>query len=259
MIAEAMGGRAGCRAAGGFLYLLFMPKFDLAKTDQVVRLLATPREQRDDGWQKAFLEGIVDASMATTPQQVMSGPDGFAYFVLTRPPVAQAFTPFCVSHVLETCTERGLGIVIEPSGRAAEWVFTYGDLFSLRAYGTFLGDPADRGEAGAPSPGVLGKDTQVMVGAPSDGLLPSWARRVLASFLKQVAHVSEPGALVLVEPSRSPGRNLVFNVFPEDFPSPEEYQKVLNALGWFLPPRRSVLGMSRTAGLERSFVPLDAT
>jgi hypothetical protein len=28
-----------------------MPKFDLAKTDQVVKLLATPREQRDDPWQ----------------------------------------------------------------------------------------------------------------------------------------------------------------------------------------------------------------
>jgi hypothetical protein len=233
-----------------------MAKFDLARTDQVVKLLVTPREQRDDAWREAFLEAIVDASLAAQQPQVIQGPDGFGYFVLRRPPVGQPFEPFCVSHILEMCTERGLGIVVEPSGGAAEWVFTYGDLFSLRAYGSFRGDPLDGAEEAAPSTGVLGKDTPVMIGAPSEEILPSWARRVIASFLKQVGHVSEPRVLVMVEPARSPRRNLVFNVHPEDFPSGEQFQSVLNALGWFLPPNRLVVGMSRKAGLETSFAVL---
>jgi hypothetical protein len=145
-------------------------RFDLTKTDQVVKLLATPRDQRDDAWQDAFMEAIVDASMATTPEQVIQGPDGFGYFVLRQPPVGESFSAFCVSHVLEMCTDRGLGIVIEPSGSSAEWVFTYGDLFSLRAYGSFHGDPTDT--AGPSVAGVLEKETQVMVGAPSEQLLP---------------------------------------------------------------------------------------
>jgi hypothetical protein len=78
---------------------------------------------------------------------------------------------------------------------------------------------------------------------------------VLATFLKTVAKVSDPRVLVLMEPSRL-GRNLVFNVYPEDFPSEQHYQGVLNALGWFMPPNRRVIGMSRAAGLEKSFVPL---
>jgi hypothetical protein len=233
-----------------------VPRFDLAKTDQVVKLLDTPRDQRDDAWQDAFQEAIVDASMATAPEQVIQGPDGFGYFVLRRPPVGESFSAFCVSHVLETCTNRGLGIVIEPAGSSAEWVFTYGDLFSLRAYGSFRGDPSDAdGPRAGPVAGVLEKETQVMVGAPSEQLLPAWARRVLASFLKTVAKVDDPRVLVLMESQRL-GRNLVFNVYPEDFPSEQQYQGILNALGWFMPPNRRVIGMSRTAGLEKSFVPL---
>ena len=47
----------------------------------------------------------------------------------------------------------------------------------------------------APAREVVEKDTPVMIGSPAEEMLPAWARRVLASFLKQVAHVAEPGVL----------------------------------------------------------------
>jgi len=233
-----------------------MAEFDLLKTDTLLKLFETPREARDDAWRSAFFDAIVDASMASTENQVMQGPDGFPYFVLQRPPIGTAFTPFCVSHILDHCTEQGLGIVVEPTERGPEWVFTYGDLFSLRAYGTFEGDPADHDAPRGPAREVLEKDTPVMIGSPNEEMLPAWARRVLASFLKQAAHVDDPRVLVMVEPSRVPARNLVFNIHPEDFPSQADFERIMNVLGWFMPPNRSVIAVSRTSSLADAFLPL---
>ncbi len=230
---------------------------DLAKTDALLSLFTTPREARDGAWQARFYETIMDAGLATTERQVMEGPDGFPYFVLQRPPVGQPFSPVSVADVLEHCTDQGLGIVIEPTEHGPEWVFTYGDLFSRRAYGSFDGDPVDRDAAQErPATEVLAKDTPVMIGAPNDEMLPAWSRRVLASFLKQAANVAEPRVLVLVEPSRSPARNLVFNLHPEDFPSQDAFRRVMNALGWFMPPNRPCIAVSKTSALTDSFVAL---
>jgi hypothetical protein len=232
-------------------------KFDLEKTNAVVTLMTTPRDLRDDAWRAAFLEAIVDASMASKTEQVVRGPDGFPYFVLVKPPVAQAFTPFCVSHILGHCTSSGIGIVIEPTENEADWVFTYGDLFSLRAYGSFHGDPIDQEEsAAAPKIEVLEQDRNVMTGSPSEEFLPAWARRVIAGFLKSAAKIESPGVLVMVDPSRAPARNLVFNIHPEDFSSHDEFQQIMNAIGWFLPVKRSCVAVSRKTFEPSDFIPL---
>jgi hypothetical protein len=236
-------------------------KFDLAKTEALSRLFVVPRPQRDDAWRAAFYDAVVDASMATSATQLMEGPDGFPYFVLKLPEAGQPFTPFCVSHILEHCTDRGYGIVVEPQPAGPQWVFTYGDLFSLRAYGTFAGDPADRdGAAGAPERAstteVVPKETPVMVGAPSEAMLPKWSRGVLAGFITRNTPVKEPRVLVMVNASSPPGRHLVFNVHPEDFPKAETFRAILRAFGWFMPPGRSVVGLSRESDLTREFVPL---
>jgi hypothetical protein len=233
-----------------------MASFDLQKTNEVLALLATTRELRDDAWRQAFLAAIIDASLASKSEQVVRGPDGFPYFVLVRPPVAESFTPFCVSHILSHCTSSGIGIVVEPSDGAAEWVFSYGDLFSLRAYGTFEGDPVDReGDAG-PKVEVVPAGRQVMIGAPSEEFLPAWARRVIAGFLKSAAKIENPAVCVMVDPTRAPSRNLVFNIHPQDFASHEDFERIMNAISWFLPAKRSCVAMSRGTLSPADFIPL---
>ncbi|MEO8876267.1 MAG: hypothetical protein ABI461_11815 [Polyangiaceae bacterium] len=232
-----------------------MAAFDLAKTNALLELFAHPRDLRDDAWRAAFKEAVIDASLASPKEQVMRGPDGFPYFVLTRPPVAEEFTPFCISHVLGHCTSSGIGIVIEPGEKGPEWVFSYGDLFSLRAYGSFAGDPVDQ-DAPGPKIEVLEKDRHVMVGSPSEEFFPAWARRVLSGFLKSAANIETPGVLVMVDPTRAPSRNLVFNVHPEDFESQADFQKIMNMLGWFMPPKRSCIALSKGALDPSQFQPL---
>ena len=236
-----------------------MAAFDLAKTNALLELFATPRDLRDDAWRSAFKDAVVDASLAAPKEKVMHGPDGFPYFVLERPPIAQEFTPLCVSHVLGHCTSSGIGIVIEPGteGDAAgpQWVFTYGDLFSLRAYGTFAGDPADQ-DAPGPKAEVLEEGRHVKVGSPSEEFLPAWARRVLAQFLKSAANVETPGAVVMLDPTRAPSRNLVFNVHPENFEVAADFQQIMNMLSWFMPPKRSCIALSKGALDPSKFQPL---
>lgn len=236
-----------------------MPPFDLAKTTALLTLFEVPRNLRDDAWRSRLFAAIVDASLASSAEQVMRGPDGFPYFVLTRPPVAQPFTPFCMSDILGHCTSSGLGIVVEPGleddPNGPEWVFTYGDLFSLRAYGSFEGDPNDRASEGQPKAEVLEEARSVTVGSPNEELLPTWARRVLSGFLKSAAKIAEPKVLVMLDPKQGT-RNLVFNVHPENFQAPEDFQQVMNALGWFLPANRSCIALSRDALNPASFQPL---
>src|SRR5215475_1609700 len=102
-----------------------MAKFDLIKTGEVQDLLAIGREERGPEWIGRFYGAIVDASMATTLDQVLQGPDGFTYFVLNLPPAGQAFEPFCLSHILDVCLDRGAGIVVQPEPHPPQWVFPY--------------------------------------------------------------------------------------------------------------------------------------
>ncbi|HEY2364861.1 MAG TPA: hypothetical protein VGH87_00700 [Polyangiaceae bacterium] len=229
---------------------------DVSKTAVIAELFATPRKERDDAWRAKFFDAIGTAAMTTTESQIMQGPDGFPYFVLAMPEPGKPFSPVCLADVLEHCTDSGVGMVVAPGEHGPEWVFTYGDLFSMRAYMTFEGDPADVEAARGPATEVLEKDTAVMVGTPNEEMLPPWARGVLASFLAQVGEVKEPSVLVMVRPSESSARNLVFNIHPEDFSSPDEFGRVLRRLQWFLPRGRSVIGLSRTSSLASSFAPL---
>jgi hypothetical protein len=160
-----------------------MPKFDLAKTQDLADLLVVERDQRDSAWISRFYETIADASMATTADQVLHGPDGFYYFVLNMPPPRHEFEPFCISHILDFCLENSLGVVVEPLPEPPEWVIPFGLLWSKKEFGRFdLNLEPDRD--GDVSPGhpeiempknLAGKQA-VLVGQPSQAFFPSYAR-----------------------------------------------------------------------------------
>lgn len=233
-----------------------MAKFDLQKTAVVLELLEVPSEERGDAWRARFYEAVVDASFASPADQVIRGPDGFPYFVLQTPPSATEFSPFCVSHVLEHCTDHGIGMVLNPGPQSADWVFSFGALWSLRAYGRFEGDPQDEQPDSPRRDEVVPEDRSVVVGSPSEEYLPGFARAALKGFLSQAVGVKEPQGFLLLDPSMRPSRSLIFNVFPEDFPSEADFRQVLQLIHWFLPPGRGLIGLSREAELTKALRPL---
>ncbi len=232
-----------------------MANFDLAKTEAVLNLLASPGEARDDAWGAAFQANVLEASFASPPQQLLDGPDGFPYFALMTPPTATPFTAFSVAHVLEHCTSKGCGIVINPAAQPPSWVFSYGDLWSLRAYGRLDGDPSDElplGQSGA-QPAPAG---EILVGAPSEAFLPTWARAVLRSYLQQAVGLADPRVCLVIHPALRPTRSLVFNLFVDGPPLRMPFQEVLSRLSWFLPSRRGLLAFNQATLAPESFLAL---
>lgn len=194
-------------------------KFDLEKTAELERLFAVPREQRDQAWVEAFYAAVPDASLATRPDaQVVRGPDGFPYFALVMPEAEKEFETFCVTHVLDHCLAHGLGIVVgdveEP-----QWVFPYGNLWSFKETGTFVP------EMGEPVP----PQGEILVGSPTDEVLPPYAREVLRREL-QAQGARSPGVLVVTAHDATPSQMLAFDPMPDP-------QRVL----WYLPPNLALV------------------
>jgi hypothetical protein len=205
-----------------------MAMFDLAKTEEVEGLLARAADQRDSAWRQRFFAAVGDASMAAGAPQVSNGPDGFPYFNLHLPPIGEAFETFCVNHVLEPCTENGFGCVIHDRAGGTGWVFTYGNLWSQRIYGTFDDTPDDDPAVSE----VLAKDEQVLVGSPSEGMLPSWARSVLRTYLQSVG-IAAPKVAAVMRGQGHPNRSLALTL-PDD-------EAAAHRVTWFLPPQLGLL------------------
>ncbi len=223
-------------------------------TQSVLELFETPWPQRDDGWRERFYDDVVEAAFATTEPKIFGGPDGFPYFRLVTPETEQAFEAYCVASLLEFATDRGIGIAFNPGEAGADWVFTYGDLFTLRHFGMFEvpAEPPTSKEAKE----VLQESEEVMTGAPSDSFLPPYARDVLRHFLKTALGVESPKVLLMHRPSARPSQQLIFNLFPEDFETEEAYTTALQALKWFLPRHYGLTGVPQDSELAQNLFPL---
>ncbi|HLW55164.1 MAG TPA: hypothetical protein VKW06_20210 [Candidatus Angelobacter sp.] len=230
-----------------------MAKFDLSKTGELADLFATARAQRDQNWKQRFYSAVVDASMATTPQQVLRGPDGFSYFVLNIPPAGQPFETFCVSHVLDVCLDNGFGIVIQPDANPPQWVFNYGNLWSFKSFGKFeMERPAAPSEPKAP----VASPQPLLVGQPSLDLFPAYARKAVKAFLVAATGNADPQVLLLNDARQDPPQSLVFSVFPEDFAGQSEFEQAMYRLTWFLPSHYRLANIPRDSNLTDRFASL---
>jgi hypothetical protein len=235
-----------------------MTKFDLSKTREVEELFAASRDRRDLAWRERFYAALPDASMATTPGQVMQGPDGFPYFVLNFPPADRPFETFCVSHVLDLCLERGVGIVVQPEPSRPQWVFPYGLLWSYKEFGKFVLKEAE-GNDDAPESGPARGEREggqnVLASQPSAAFFPAYARKIIKQFLVDKAGIAAPEVMLVNDPSGDPEQSLAFNVFPEDFEQ-QEFENVMYRLTWFLPRHYGLMSIAKESELAKMFAPL---
>lgn len=223
-----------------------MPNFDIEKTAIIDALVKIPRDQRNQAWIEQFFAALPQASMATTETQVFRGPDGMQYFDLHLPEQGKPFTAHCMAALAEHCTNNGLGLVVNPQNNPPDWVFSYGDLWHLRTHGGLSLRVVE---------GEIGRDgDQVMVAAPSDQLLPPWARTILKSFLEYLK-VPSPAVLLIVSQKARPAECLVFNLHAEDFP-PEQFQHVQRLLAWFIPPHLNIAYVPKGSQFDGQFNPL---
>jgi len=222
--------------------------FDLQKTQQLAQLFAVAPDERAEQWLEQFQDAVPTASLAARDPQIVQGPDGFPYFMLELPTAGEPFTAFCVAHILEHCTDRGYGIVIEPARNPPGWAFTYGALWSLRARGSFLW----KGPTGTQVEHLEdGEERQVLLGEPDEELMPSWARATLRNHL-QACGIETPLVSLMMDPTMNPKRSLLFNVDPSRFAEASDFDAFMQRLSWFLPAYLPLLYIGGEEGPKAS-------
>lgn len=216
---------------------------DLGHTAIIKSLLDTSKENRDDEWVIRFLSHVATASFVSAAPQVIQGPDKFPYFQIFIPEPSVGFQCYVIEKMIDDfLLENGFGIALEPKGNDVEWVLTYGDLLHYSVHKTFA-YPVNHGFVKSGSENeVLDVKEQVLVGSPSESILPTRARHVIKSFL-QAQGVADPKVCLINRQEADKGQHLVFNIVPWQFKNEAHYQSILRALGWFLPGYYSFIGM----------------
>jgi hypothetical protein len=238
-------------------------RFNLDDTNRLAQAMEVPREQRGSPWLDALQSAAWNASIVLPTEPVFLGPDGMPYVRLELPPVGEAVETNCLSNLFVSMAEQGLGAAFFKNNtdppEAAEYVVPTGVLESLRAYGTWDGDPDDVAELSAQSQQHAAEDgiekkegiektdvateRQVMVGPPSEIYLPKHTARLLYRHLTEGWKMEDPRVALVVDPQMVPTRNLVIGRKFSEFPDQETAGQAARMLLWYLPPRRYLLLM----------------
>ena len=231
---------------------------DISKTPIIVALFKTPRDLRDNTWYNEFYSNVATASFASASPQVLTGPDGFPYFILNTPKINEPFESFCIKNMMDDfLLHQGWGVVLNPNEEErADWVFTHGNIVSLKLNNKFFlpTDPVDiQNIEFTKTVGLLKKEEQVMIAQPSEDYFPLSTRRVLKSFL-QSKGIKKPKLMLLTSGIEGKViRKLAFNIHPENYPVTSKLDYLMQQVGWFLPPDYIIIPLSKKSGLEKGF------
>ena len=230
---------------------------DLNKTDIIYNLVKTPKNERDEKWQQAFLENIGQASFRCGDPQVITGPDGFLYFQLFLPEPNKKFQCFVIDKMKDDfLLTSGFGVVINPTSNGADWVLSYGDILNFHLNREFY-TTKETAFSRTTNDETLSKEEQVMIGQPSETILPKQTRDVISNFLK-LSGVNNPKLLLMmrhIADGKGVSQDLVFNLTPQTFDNENTYRGVMQTLSWYLPRHYSLVGMNEKI-FENEFLPI---
>jgi hypothetical protein len=212
-------------------------------------LLRTPADARDLAWESRFYGTVAAAALRPGDPAQFTGPDGMPYaaFHLDDDNAAGRFS---LTTVAEELTARGIGAALNPrADGTADWLFTCGDLLSLRMFGRIIPEPnSGRSEATA--------DREVLVGSPSEALLPASARDVIRTFMRDQLGIAYPAVFLLSDAAIQPPDSLVFNVNGQQLREGWTPEGALRYLTWFLPRHYRIIGVPADSSLAQHFQPL---
>ena len=203
----------------------------MARTLDLYALIQQPESQRDQEWERAFIEAFVDAKIEVVGEESQVGPDGWPYLYTKTSP--QAAEP--VGKVIQWLAQRGIGLVVNPHKVMPDYIFPYGMIWHYAQTGQFIMAPANNrsGEV------FLQKDKKYIFGPPSETYLPTYVRGILREFLKAQG-MENPKALV-ISTEDFKQVDLVFSVESLGHPEPSQHQSIADSLSWFLPLHYSLI------------------
>lgn len=220
---------------------------DLEKTVSLNALVEVPFEQRDQRWVENFLNNIDQANLKLGNPEVIIASDGFPYIQLQTVTTDESFQAFVISKQLPTILMQGFGIVINPQNEKPDWVFSYGDICNYELNESFYTD--DSIFSKNKEQVVIGQDEKILIGQPSEAILPKYLKNQLRDFLTH-AGIKLPKAMMIArdfENEKSVKQDLVFNFTPQQFDNEKTFQQVATTIGWFLPKHYSILFIDETS------------
>lgn len=246
-------------------------------TQQLRNLFFVPRENRDSAWVEKFQLFAWSAAVIVPKEGPFRGPDGFPYIRLDIPSSKSSAETKCLAHICSSLAEQGFGATFFASAKddmdEAQYVISNGVLESLRAYGTWNGDPTDRAEirkrpksvsADGLETSFVEQDGNIFIGDPAPRFLPAHTARFLHWHLCQGLKIEEPRIKMLIDEELAPSRNLVINKKFSEFPDSETAAAKTRILTWYLPPRRGLILMpedwtqNQMTPLKEFFAPIPA-
>lgn len=228
---------------------------DLEKTLVLNSLLEIPFEQRDEKWVQDFLNSVDQANLKVGNPEVVMASDGFPYIQLQNVKTDENFQAFVINKQLPTILMQGFGIVINAQNERPDWVFSYGDIVNYELNDTFYTDESVFSNNGEKV--QIAEDEQILVGTPSDAILPKYLKKQLREFLKH-SGIESPKAMMIArkfESEETVKQDLVFNFTPPQLPDEKVFQSISNTISWLLPKHYSVLFVEESA-VENGFVEL---
>lgn len=203
----------------------------ISAMQHVAELLQTPYEERHDEWTSTFSTAFLHAVFEVTDPEFFQGPDGVWYHRFQIPQTEQ-FQGMIPGTDLDRIIESFGGIALFNGDEAPAYVFSPGDVISLRLYGQIEAKP-DSARDAQPDETTFSETAQVLVGAPSEELLPSMCRQAAKHVMGSVGQVAQPGVLCFTMGDTPP--MLCFNLFAEDFANRDHFEHTAGLLMHYMP------------------------
>jgi hypothetical protein len=188
---------------------------------------------------------LPSASFRCGDPQVITGPDGLPYFQLFLPEPNTSFQCYVIDKMKDDfLLENGYGVVINPTGNQPDWVLSYGDILNFHLnqnFYTYEETPFSKTNTDED----INETENVMIGQPSEELLPMKTRKIMEAFLKMNG-IESPKVLLLMRHTNdniSFSQDLAFNITPDNFENEENFRYVMQTLAWFMPRHYSFVGL----------------
>lgn len=199
----------------------------------LTEVLDVPENQRDSAWEIQFFHALAEGKLEICEEEPQNGPDGWPY-LLTKSGDSSRES---FQKVLHWLSDKGIGLVINPHKEFPDYVFSYGMLWFFKETGLFFREHRVLKE------GAFEFEIRDIksAGEPTENYLPGYVRKVLREFFIQQG-VLTPRMLTFTLDGEN--YELAFSTESLGSPDPSEYQGILEALAWFLPPHYHVAVLS---------------
>lgn len=188
--------------------------------------------QRDEAWERRFLELLPNALVNVIHSEPRTGPDSWPYLFVE---VSETSDEPAV-RVLEWLSERGIGMAINPMKAIPDYVLSYGMIWNFRVRSAFLTDVSD---SGAKEFVVTGH--QIYVAPPTEEYLPKYVREILRAFFEDQKVLSPRVTLISQD---KVVYDIAFSVESLGNPPEHEHPGISEAISWFLPAHFGIVLLS---------------